>query len=72
MMLTERIQTVHRCEKVRWNKLCALVNQLEECVLSIRARFSPNNGARRIVYDVPVLRYQLSVALHISLLEVRW
>src|SRR5271157_4030718 len=46
------------------------MDQLIKSVLSIGARLSPNNGACRIIDHFTLTIYTLTIAFHVTLLEV--
>src|SRR5688572_7455628 len=59
-------------QKIARNQSRALMNQLVERVLSVRARLAPHDGTGRHIDDVAVAIDALAVAFHIELLKKRW
>ena len=47
-----------------------LMDELVESMLSIGARFSPDNGPGGVVHQLTTMRYVFTVTLHVCLLEV--
>lgn len=45
MVFSQWIVTISCCQKITWDELGALMNQLVESVLSIGSRLPPNNGS---------------------------
>src|SRR6266487_394936 len=56
--------------EVTRNEFGALMDELVECVLSICAGLSPDDGSGLVVHLPALEIYMLSVALHIKLLKV--
>ena len=70
MVGTHRIEGLHGGEKIAGDQLCSLMDQLIEGVLTVSARFSPNDwsGAPSDGFTIPI--HALAVAFHVALLEV--
>lgn len=51
----------------QWHRMCTLVNQLVERMLTVGSWFPPHNGASVVVYLGTLLCDVLSVGFHISL-----
>eukprot|EP00158_Paraphelidium_tribonemae_P008264 Partr_v1_DN28534_c0_g1_i1_m73882 len=58
------------CQKVTWNDLGSLVDELVEGVLAVSSRLSPDDGTGRVVNALSVTSDILAVGFHISLLEI--
>src|ERR1019366_2162302 len=73
MLLADWIERLAEADKVTRNKVCALVDQLEERVLAVCAWLAPVNRSGRIVHARAFERDVLAIALHCQLLKVaRW
>ena len=69
-MVSYGIMTICRCNEVTWDQFGPLVDQLVKCMLSIGARLTPDDRSGLVIHVDPFSIYKLSVALHISLLEI--
>ena len=69
-MVSNRVVGLCWGNKITWNQVRALMNQLVKSMLSIGAWFPPNDWTSTIIYLFAISTYVFSVALHISLLEV--
>ncbi|GMR55918.1 hypothetical protein PMAYCL1PPCAC_26113, partial [Pristionchus mayeri] len=68
--ISDRVERLGGSDEIGRNETSALVYQLVECVLAVRARLAPHDRARRVVDTSARSRDELAVALHVSLLEV--
>ena len=64
------VQRVAERNEVARDQARALVNQLIERMLPVRARLAPVDGTRLVVHRLALDRHVLSVALHRQLLEI--
>jgi hypothetical protein len=67
-----RVGVGRRCgdEEVDGNDLRPLMDELEEGMLAVGARFAPDDWTRRSLGGRPVEPHALAVALHLQLLEI--
>lgn len=65
-----RIVRFDRGYEVTGDNTGALVDKLVECMLAISSRFPPDNRPSAVVNLVTSPYHILSIALHVSLLEV--
>ena len=70
MVVADRVQRLAEADQVDRDQLRALVDQLVEAVLAVRARLAPEDGAGLVVDSAAVERHVLAVRLHRELLEV--
>src|SRR5206468_9153347 len=70
VMMPDRVVGFDGSDKVARDQLRALMDELIEGVLSVRARFTPEDGAGRDVYRLAVTVDVLAVTLHVTLLKV--
>jgi hypothetical protein len=70
-MLTNGIVTDGWRQKISGYELGALMKKLVEGVLAVRAWFSPDDWSRFVRNMLAVPVHRLSIALHVSLLQVR-
>ena len=70
VMITQRIVTAAKTDEVCRDQTCSLMDQLIKCMLTIGSRFSPNDGAGRIINGLSLAINRLTVALHIQLLQI--
>jgi len=61
-----------RHQKVARDQPRALMDELVEGVLPVGARLAPDDRARRVPHRSPVPVHALAVALHVTLLKIRW
>src|SRR5688572_19728713 len=59
-----------RCDEVTRDDFSPLVNQLIERVLTVSARFAPDDRASLVIHRVAVTVNELTVRFHVALLEV--
>lgn len=64
------VERLHGRQEVARDELGALVDELVECVLAVRARLAPDNRSGFVVDKVAGLGDGLSVGFHVALLEV--
>src|SRR5664280_1097041 len=63
---------MHRQQEIRWDDLCALMNELVKGVLPVGPRLAPQNWPRRIVLNALAVTVDaLAVAFHVRLLQIR-
>lgn len=70
MWFAYQIVSLDRSDKVARNELSALMDELIERVLSIGTRLAPHNRTGAIVDLSISTRHELSVGLHVALLEI--
>ena len=70
VMVTDLVEAVGRGDEVARNHLGALVDQLVEGVLAVRARFAPEDRTRLVVHALGIAVNGLAVGFHVGLLEV--
>ena len=71
-MVAERVVGARAHDEIRRDEPRALVEQLVERVLPVRARLTPDDGARRVRRDATAVAIDaLAVALHVELLKKR-
>ena len=71
VMIGQRIMALCRRDKITRNQCGALMDQLIERMLTIRARFAPNNRAGLVVVDHFAVAIDVfTVGFHIALLEI--
>ena len=70
MVVTFRIVTDGRRNKVAGYQHSALVNKLIKCMLAIGTRLTPDHGAGGVLNPLPVPVCTLAVAFHITLLKI--
>src|SRR5216683_7902789 len=70
MMMPNRVVSFYGGNEVARNEFGALVDELIEGVLSVSARFTPDDGAGRDVYWLAITVDVLAVTLHVALLKV--
>src|SRR5439155_8364481 len=71
VMPAERVQGMAERDEVTGDETGALMDELVERMLPVRSRFSPVDGARRVVHLDALERDVLAIALHRQLLQVR-
>lgn len=65
------IVSLHRCYEIAGNYMRALMDELEEGVLPIGARLSPNDWTGGIRHRLGIaFRHRLPIAFHVTLLEI--
>src|SRR3954471_4810585 len=69
-MIAEFIVSLNRGEKITGDKFGALMNQLVEGVLTVGSRFTPDNWAGAEVNFFAFAGDALTIAFHVTLLEV--
>jgi hypothetical protein len=70
-MVAEVVARSSESDEVAWDQLRALVNQLVEGVLAVRARLTPDDLSGFELDRLTLAIYRLAVALHSQLLKVR-
>ena len=71
MMLHILFMTARGNHEFAWDYARALMDQLIKCMLSVGARFPPNNRARMIGQCGAIHGDALAVAFHFKLLKIR-
>ena len=70
VMVADLVVAVGRGDEIARNHLGALVDQLVEGMLAVRARFAPEDRASLVVHALGVAVNGLAVGFHVGLLEV--
>ena len=70
MVATDRVERFGKTDKIARDQVRALVDELVEGVLTVRARLAPVNGAGIVIDVMSVERDALAIAFHGQLLEV--
>ena len=70
VLIREGVIAARGDDEIRGHEPCPLMQQLEERVLSIRARLAPHDRPGRVVDGHRFESHTLSVALHVELLQV--
>src|SRR5207253_6515658 len=71
MVLADLVERAQEADEVARDQLRALVDELVEGVLAVRARLTPDDRARLIVDRAPLEVDALAVGLHVELLQIR-
>src|SRR5690606_31215229 len=70
MVLAYRVMTLSRGYKITRNQFSSLVNKLIKSMLAVRSWLSPDNWPCLIINILAITINVLTIALHISLLEI--
>ena len=70
-MIAERVERAGEGDEVAGDQLRALVDELIEGVLAVRAGLAPHDRTGLVVDPLALQRHVLAVALHVELLQVR-
>jgi len=70
MVVSNGILADSRCNEITWDEFGALMDQLIKCMLSVCARFPPDDRAGLVRYSLPFSINIFTVTFHISLLEI--
>ena len=71
VVVAHRVVRLAEADEVARDEVRALVDELVEAVLAVRAGLAPLDRARRVRDGLAVLRHALAVRLHVHLLQVR-
>ncbi len=71
-MRTERIERLDERDEIARNQPSALMNELIERMLAIRARLAPVDRSGGVIDNIAIERDSLAIAFHRELLQVGW
>src|SRR5512141_327368 len=70
MVIADWIMADGRSDEIAGDQPGSLVDQLIECMLTVSAGFTPDDGAGLVVHPVSIPVHIFTIAFHIALLEI--